>query len=41
MMTYVICSSGSRDESTICVVESPSDVMAIEDATGFKESILF
>ena len=32
----VICSSGSRDESTICVVESPSDVMAIEDATGFK-----
>tara|TARA_B100001113_G_scaffold142786_1_gene116909 strand:- start:607 stop:1158 length:552 start_codon:yes stop_codon:yes gene_type:complete len=32
----VICSSGSRDESTICIVESPSDVMAIEDATGFK-----
>jgi len=31
-----ICSSGSRDESTICIVESPSDVMAIEDATGFK-----
>ena len=33
---WVICSSGSRDESTICIVESPSDVMAIEDATGFK-----
>ena len=29
-------SSDSRDENTICVVESPSDVMAIEDATGFK-----
>ena len=32
----IICSSGSRDESTMCIVESPSDVMAIEDATGFK-----
>ncbi|MCK5325911.1 MAG: recombination protein RecR [Woeseiaceae bacterium] len=31
-----ICSASGRDESQLCVVESPADVMAIEDATGFR-----
>lgn len=31
-----ICSASGRDESLVCVVESPADVMAIEDATGFR-----
>lgn len=31
-----ICSSAGRDETLLCVVESPADVMAVEDATGFK-----
>ena len=31
-----ICSAGGRDVSQLCVVESPADVMAIEDATGFR-----
>lgn len=31
-----ICSSPGRDESLLCVVESPADVMAVEDATGYK-----
>jgi len=31
-----ICSASSRDDSQLCVVESPADVMAIEDATGFR-----
>ena len=31
-----ICSAGGRDESLLCVVESPADVMAIEDATGYR-----
>ncbi len=31
-----ICSASGRDESMLCVVESPADVMAIEDATGFR-----
>lgn len=31
-----ICTDSSRDETTICVVESPADVMALEDATGFR-----
>jgi len=31
-----ICSAGGRDGSQLCVVESPADVMAIEDATGFR-----
>jgi recombination protein RecR len=31
-----ICSAASRDESLLCAVESPADVMAIEDATGFR-----
>ncbi len=31
-----ICAAKGRDASQICVVESPADVMAIEDATGFR-----
>lgn len=31
-----ICSASGRDESQLCVVESPADVMAIEDATGYR-----
>lgn len=31
-----ICSSSGRDAAQICVVESPADVMAVEDATGFR-----
>ncbi len=31
-----ICISKDRDRSTVCIVESPADVMAIEDATGYK-----
>lgn len=31
-----ICSASGRDGSQLCVVESPADVMALEDATGFR-----
>lgn len=31
-----ICSANGRDTSQLCVVESPADVMAVEDATGFR-----
>lgn len=31
-----ICSATGRDVSLLCVVESPADVMALEDATGFR-----
>src|SRR5210317_2071949 len=31
-----ICSASGRDTTQLCVVESPADVMAIEDATGFR-----
>jgi len=31
-----ICAASSRDGAQICVVESPADVMAVEDATGFR-----
>ena len=31
-----ICSATGRDESQLCAVESPADVMAIEDATGYR-----
>jgi recombination protein RecR len=31
-----ICSATGRDSTQLCVVESPADVMAIEDATGFR-----
>ena len=31
-----ICSAAGRDTTQLCVVESPADVMALEDATGFR-----
>lgn len=31
-----ICSATGRDEGLLCIVESPADVMAIEDATGYR-----
>jgi len=34
--TCTICSASGRDDTLVCVVESPADVMAIEDATGFR-----
>ena len=32
----VLCASGSRDRSVLCVVETPVDQLAIEQATGFR-----
>jgi recombination protein RecR len=34
--TCSICANEKRDRSLLCIVESPSDVMAIEQATGFR-----
>ena len=31
-----ICSASGRDEAQLCTVESPADVMAVEDATGYR-----
>lgn len=31
-----ICADASRDDSSLCVVESPADVFAVEDATGYR-----
>lgn len=31
-----ICASSKRDRSLLCVVESPTDVQAIEQSTGFQ-----
>jgi recombination protein RecR len=31
-----ICSAPGRDETLLCAVESPADVMAVEDATGYR-----
>lgn len=31
-----ICATSGRDESQLCAVESPADVMAVEDATGYR-----
>ena len=31
-----ICSASGRDEGQLCAVESPADVMAVEDATGYR-----
>ena len=31
-----ICSNEQRDKTLLCVVESPSDVIAIEQATGYR-----
>ncbi len=30
------CSAPGRDSTQLCVVESPADVMALEDATGYR-----
>jgi len=32
----VICRNSKRDESVLCIVESPSDVVAIESTAGFN-----
>lgn len=31
-----ICADNSRDDSILCIVESPSDVLIVDQATGFK-----
>lgn len=31
-----ICGDRGRDDSLLCVVESPADVVAVEDATGYR-----
>lgn len=31
-----ICRSSSRDDAVICVVETPADVMAVEQSTGYR-----
>lgn len=31
-----VCQSGARERSQLCVVESPADRLAIEQATGFR-----
>lgn len=31
-----ICADNSRDEAILCIVESPSDVWIVDQATGFK-----
>jgi recombination protein RecR len=32
----VLCRNTSRDDGVLCVVENPSDVVALEQATGFR-----
>ena len=31
-----ICATVGRDQGTLCIVESPADVLAVEDATGYR-----
>ncbi|MGC3874280.1 recombination mediator RecR [Halomonas sp. GXIMD04776] len=31
-----LCSSARRDEALLCIVESPADMLAIEDAGGYR-----
>jgi len=31
-----LCASSSRDAQTLCIVETPADLLAIEQATGFR-----
>jgi recombination protein RecR len=31
-----LCSNAGRDDSVLCVVENPSDVIALEQATGYR-----
>jgi recombination protein RecR len=32
----VVCASANRDVQTLCIVETPADQVAIEQATGFR-----
>lgn len=32
----VICANASRDASQLCVVETPADLLAVEQATGYR-----
>jgi recombination protein RecR len=32
----VLCASPARDAHTLCIVETPADLLAIEQATGFR-----
>ncbi|MEE9494271.1 MAG: recombination mediator RecR [Gammaproteobacteria bacterium] len=34
--TCVLCSNPQRDNSLLCIVETPSDVMALEQSTGYR-----
>ena len=34
--TCQVCANEQRDKSQLCIVESPSDVIAIEQATGYR-----
>ena len=34
--TCSFCATTGRDAALLCVVESPADVMAVEDATGYR-----
>ena len=34
--TCQVCANEQRDKSQVCIVESPSDVIAIEQATGYR-----
>ena len=36
-----VCSDTSRDNQSICVIENPSDMLAIESTGGFRGSILY
>jgi len=36
-----ICSDSQRDQATLCVVEQPLDVLALEKGRGYKVSIMF
>lgn len=31
-----ICADARRDRSTLCIIETPADVLAVEQATGFR-----
>lgn len=34
--TCALCANPNRDDAQLCVVESPADVLALEQATGFR-----
>ncbi len=31
-----VCSASSRDEALLCIVESPADVIAVEESAGYR-----